>query len=54
MGMGLGLTLGLSTLGFVRELLGTGSILGLTLFDANSAASFLIQPTGAFLTLGLI
>lgn len=54
MGMGLGFTLGLSTLGFVRELLGTGSVLGFTFFDANSAASFLIQPTGAFLTLGLI
>lgn len=55
-GMGLGFTLGLSTLAFTRELLGTGgvSLLGFTLFDANSAASFLIQPTGAFLTLGLL
>jgi len=55
-GMGLGFTLGLSTLAFTRELLGTGGValLGFTLFDANSAASFLIQPTGAFLTLGLL
>lgn len=55
-GMGLGFTLGLSTLAFTRELLGTGgvSLLGFTLFDASSAASFLIQPTGAFLTLGLL
>lgn len=55
-GMGLGFTLGLSTLAFTRELLGTGSVqlLGLTLFDASSAASFLVQPTGAFLTLGLL
>jgi len=55
-GMGLGFTLGLSTLSFVRELLGTGSVnlLGFTLFDANVAASFLVQPAGAFLTLGLI
>lgn len=55
-GMGLGFTLGLSTLSFVRELLGTGSVnlLGFTLFEANVAASFLVQPSGAFLTLGLI
>jgi len=56
MGMGLGFTLGLSTLAFIRELLGTGKveILGFTLFDANNAATFLIQPAGAFLTLGMI
>lgn len=56
MGMGLGFTLGLSTLSFIRELLGTGSVklLGFTLFDANSAATFLVQPAGAFLVLGLI
>ena len=54
--MGLGFTLGLSTLAFIRELLGTGSVnlLGFTLFEANVAASFLVQPAGAFLTLGLI
>jgi electron transport complex protein RnfE len=55
-GMGLGFTLGLSTLSFVRELLGTGSVqlLGFTLFETNVAATFLVQPAGAFLTLGLI
>jgi len=55
-GMGLGFTLGLSTLAFTRELLGTGSIdlLGFTLFDASVAASFLVSPPGAFLTLGLL
>ena len=56
MGMGLGFTLGLSTLAFIRELLGTGSVelLGFTLFEANVAASFLVQPAGAFLTLAMI
>jgi electron transport complex protein RnfE len=56
MGMGLGFTLGLSTLAFTRELLGTGSvaILGVTLFEASVAASFLVSPPGAFLTLGLL
>ena len=55
-GMGLGFTLGLSTLSFVRELLGTGSVqlLGFTLFESSVAATFLVQPAGAFLTLGLI
>lgn len=55
-GMGLGFTLGLSTLSFVRELLGTGSVqlLGFTLFESNVAATFLVQPAGAFLTLGII
>lgn len=56
MGMGLGFTLGLSTLGFFRELLGTGSVelLGFTLFDSYIAASFFIDAPGAFLMLGLI
>ncbi len=55
-GMGLGFTLGLSTLAFVRELFGTGGIqlLGIQLFDSTNAAGFLITPTGAFVTLGLL
>lgn len=56
MGMGLGFTLGLSTLALTRELLGTGSVelLGITFFEATVAASFLVSPPGAFLTLGLL
>lgn len=56
MGMGLGFTLGLSTLGFFRELLGTGTVelLGITLFDKSIAARFFIESPGAFLMLGLI
>ena len=56
MGMGLGFTLGLSTLGFFRELLGTGTVelLGFTLFDRQIAASFFVESPGAFLMLGLI
>jgi electron transport complex protein RnfE len=58
MGMGLGFTLGLTTLAFFRELLGTGSInipfIGFTLIDASKAASFFVQPAGGFLMLGLI
>lgn len=56
MGMGLGFTLGLSTLAITRELLGTGSIglLGITLYESSVAATFLVSPPGAFLTLGLL
>ncbi len=56
MGMGLGFTLGLSTLAITRELLGTGSIalLGITLYESSVAATFLVTPPGAFLTLGLL
>lgn len=58
-GMGLGFTLGLSTLAFFRELLGTGQVtlFGVSLlkiFEAGSAASFLVAPAGGFLMLGLI
>jgi len=55
-GMGLGFTLGLSTLAFTRELFGTGGIkfLNIQLFSATNGASFLVNPTGAFLTLGLL
>ena len=58
MGMGLGFTIGLSTLGFTRELLGTGKIdlfgFVVKIFESNVGASFLVQPQGAFLVLGLL
>lgn len=56
MGMGLGFTLGLSTLAFTRELLGTGTValLNITIYETSVAASFLVSPPGAFLTLGLL
>lgn len=56
LGMGLGFTLGLSTLGITRELLGTGSIslFNITLYESSVAASFLVSPPGAFLTLGIL
>ena len=56
LGMGLGFTLGLSTLGFVRELLGTGriSLFDIQFFETSLGASFLVEPPGAFLILGLL
>lgn len=54
LGMGLGFTLSLTTLGAIREILGAGSLFGITLFgDAFEPVLLMILPPGAFLSLGL-
>lgn len=54
-GMGLGFTLGLTVLGFFRELIGAGTVLGFTVMpSAYVPANIMILAPGAFLTLGLI
>jgi len=54
LGMGLGFTMSLTILGMVREILGAGSIFGLSLFGASfEPVLLMILPPGAFLTLGL-
>ena len=54
-GMGLGFTLGLGVLGAVREILGAGTIFGLSIFGAAYEPALLfILPPGAFLTLGFL
>lgn len=53
-GIGLGFTLGLTVLGICRELLGNGSIFGLTILPADYSMLIFILPPGAFLTLGYI
>jgi len=54
-GMGLGFTLALFVLGSVRELFGSGSVLGVSLFGASYPPFLLlILPPGAFITLGLL
>lgn len=53
--MGLGFTFALVLLGTVRELLGAGTILGMPVLGAwYQPALLLIQPPGAFLTLGML
>ena len=53
-GMGLGFTLGLTLLGAVRELLGTGKVFSLTIFpDSYGALVFVLAP-GAFIALGFL
>ncbi len=55
MGMGIGFTLGLFILGSVREIFGSGAILGFNLFGASFQPIILmILPPGAFITLGLL
>lgn len=56
LGMGLGFTLALTLLGAAREILGSGSLLGVSLFGENAYPILLfIMPPGAFLALaGLI
>jgi electron transport complex protein RnfE len=53
--MGIGFTLALFVLGAVRELFGSGALLGFNLFGAAYPPFLLyILPPGAFITLGLL
>lgn len=53
---GVGFLLGLSALGFTRELIGTGAVelIGFRLIDANHAPTIFVESSGAFLMFGLI
>lgn len=53
LGMGVGFTLALTLLGFIRELLGNLSILGFKLIEADGMIIFILAP-GAFITLAFI
>lgn len=52
--MGLGFTLALAILGTIREILGSGTILGFELFGGVAPLSVLAMPAGGFLTLGFV
>jgi electron transport complex protein RnfE len=55
LGMGLGFAIALTILGSVREILGAGSIFGVSLFSANfQPVLMMILPPGAFLALGIL
>lgn len=51
-GMGLGFTVGLTSIGIVRELIGSGKIFGIELFDGG-ATIFVLAP-GAFFVLAML
>lgn len=53
LGMGIGFTLALTLLGAVREVLGSLSVFGLQLVDADGMIVFILAP-GAFIALGFI
>jgi Na+-translocating ferredoxin:NAD+ oxidoreductase subunit E len=53
-GMSLGFTLALVTIGVIREVLGAGSVFGIALFDERIAATVMILPPGAFITIGVL
>ncbi|MGM9620110.1 MAG: electron transport complex subunit RsxE [Bacteroidaceae bacterium] len=53
-GIGLGFTLGLTLLGAVRELLGTGKLFSVTLFPEDYGALVFVLAPGAFIALGYL
>lgn len=54
-GMGIGFTLALGVMGSIREILGNGSVFGVSLFgDGFSPMLIMIMPPGAFLTLAYL
>lgn len=53
-GIGLGFSIALTLLGSVRELLGAGSIFGISLLPETCNMLLFILPPGAFITLGYL
>jgi len=53
-GIGLGFTLGLTLLGIFREILGSGSVFGVTLLPETYNILLFVLPPGAFITLGYL
>ena len=53
-GVGFGFTIALTLLGCMRELLGTGAIFGLQLYDSGYGALLFVLAPGAFIALGLL
>jgi electron transport complex protein RnfE len=55
LGMGAGFTLGLLTLGSIRELLGNGSVFGMSLLGGGYEPILIfVLPPGAFIALGFL
>lgn len=55
LGIGIGFTLALASLGAVREILGNGTVLGHSLFGPSfEPFTFMIEAPGAFMGLGLM
>lgn len=52
--MGLGFTVAIAILGTIREILGSGTILGYAIFGGAAPLSIFALPAGGFLTLGFL
>ncbi|RXQ96103.1 electron transport complex subunit E [Ancylomarina salipaludis] len=53
-GMGLGFAMALTILGSVRELLGSGKVFGISIFNENYGMLVFVLAPGAFLALGYL
>ena len=53
-GIGIGFTLALTILGFVRELLGNGAVFGHQILPESMKMLVFVLAPGAFITLGLL
>jgi electron transport complex protein RnfE len=55
LGIGLGFTISLFVLGCIRELLGSGTILGIyVMWSGFEPFTFMLKPPGAFVALGIL
>ena len=55
LGIGLGFTISLFVLGCIRELLGSGTILGIyVMWSGFEPFTFMLKPPGAFVVLGIL
>ena len=54
LGMGLGLTLSLTILGAIREILGSGKVFNLAIFNENYGMLIFVLAPGAFIALGYL
>ncbi len=54
LGIGLGFTFGLTLLGIVRELIGTGALFSLRIFPEEFGVLIFVLAPGAFITLGYL
>ena len=53
LGMGLGFAMALMMLGAVREILGSGSVFNISIYEGDGALVFVLAP-GAFIVLGYL
>ena len=54
LGCGVGFTLALTLLGSVRELLGTGSLFGISIYPEDYGMLLFVLAPGAFIALGYL